>query len=563
MDANPSLTSSAVLRSFLVNSAMMRLGVLTFLLILAVSERLNLSDPNLRFVLCKEELYTTFFVLGFALNIGYLKFNKRFFSSLFFFRFQMLADMGLLTWWVFLTGGVFSGFLLIYILAIFFYGKFLGVKISAAVSVALCISLFLISCVQFYYPHLWGEAHIRGSDLAYNFSLFTLALALITSLVFLGNQEDKRLLYKVVEQEAALSRAETLKFRIFDWIDSGLMALDNAGHITTINTRALDWLPGLGREHVVNVDFSTLFPEFAASWEKRAAHASMRAIVSSPRTGLTFGLKLTALPDNQGWLMLFSDITQIHKLELQLKEMEKLATIGELAAGLAHEMKNPLAGIKTSIQLLLTDDLEPEYATRLSAVIMRDIERLDFLLKDFLVFARPQTATPESVPLRQVVDEVLTPLAMRYPAVHISQYINDECVVFDRHQLHQVVLNICLNAFQALEEQPDPQLTLHSRYSSSGHILCVEDNGPGFAPDLLTRCFTPFVTTKASGTGLGLSIAQRLAAQNNAYLEIGTTAQGGAKVMLHIRAETSTETNTEMRTETKAPENKPMTQDRP
>lgn len=538
MHNNSALTSSAVLKSYLVTSAIIRLGVLAFLLVLAASERLNLSDPEMRFEFYKDELYTGFFVLGFALNVGYLAFKNYFLGSLFFFRFQMLADMGLLTLWVFVTGGTFSGFLIIYILAIFFYGKFLGFKMSAAVSAALCLTLFLISCVQFYSPHLWGAEHIRGSDLAYNFSLFTLALALICALVLFGNQEDKRLLYKVVEQEAALHRAEALKFRIFDWIDAGLVALDSLGRVTTINKRALGWIPGLRRDQVVNTDFGMFFPEFLPCWHARTAAESTRAIISSPRTGLTFGLKLTALPDEQGWLMLFSDITEIRKLESRVQEMEKLATIGELAAGLAHEMKNPLAGIKTSIQLLLSDHLEPAYAQRLSAVILRDIDRLDYLLKDFLVFARPQTAEPEPVALRHAVDEVLTPLALRYPEVQVRTTLGDERVLFDPRQLHQILVNVLLNAFQALEGQEAPCLTISAEESASTQTLRIADNGLGFPPELRSRCFDPFVTTKAVGTGLGLSIAQRLATQNSAFLEIDAAPSGGAQVLLVVQAPT-------------------------
>lgn len=282
MDNNSGLTSSALLKSYLVNSAIIRLGVLAVFLALALSERLNLSDPHLRFAFYKDALYTVFFVLGFACNIGYLSFKNRFLGSLFFFRFQMLADMGLLTWWVFLTGGIFSDFLFIYILAIFFYGRFLGVTISSTVSAALCMSLFLVSCVQFYYPGLWGETHIRGSDLAYTFSLFTLALGLVSSLVFLGSQENKRLLYKVVEQEAALAQAENLKFRIFDWIDAGLMALDNQGRVTTINTRAMDWLPGLHREQIVHADCTTLFQNLSRSGSS-AHQKKVSALLSQVR----------------------------------------------------------------------------------------------------------------------------------------------------------------------------------------------------------------------------------------------------------------------------------------
>jgi hypothetical protein len=143
-----------------------------------------------------------------------------------------------------------------------FYGRIVGFKTILFSSLFVWILLFLISCIQFYYPYYWGQIHIRGSDLAYNYSLLTLALILVSSLVKLSRTAENRLLYRIVEQEEALRKAEDIKYRVFDWIDAGLLVVTHDGKITTINQRALDWLPGHDRNEMIGMGFEAYFPEF-------------------------------------------------------------------------------------------------------------------------------------------------------------------------------------------------------------------------------------------------------------------------------------------------------------
>lgn len=531
MDNNAVSAFSSVLKSYLVKSSMIRLGIMVFLLILAASEWLGLSDPELRFKPWRQILYVVFFLVGFGCNLSYLLWQNVLLRQGFFFHFQLAFDVVLTTTWVFLTGGILSVFLFIYILTIFFYGKFLQFKVIVATVGLLCLILFGISCVQFYWPYLWGEEHIRGSDIAYSYSLFTLAVFLVAALVVVGKREENRLASTVLEQQAALRRAEELRFRIVDWMDSGLMTLDHAGRITTINRRALRWIDEEDRGKVLNQFFGRFFPEFVPCWTNKDGQRALRDTVASPERKIVFGFKLTELPEAHGWLVLFSDITEIRALEKRVQDMEKMATVGELAAGLAHELKNPLAGIKTSLQLLLGGDLEADQARRLSAVIVRDIDRLDFLLKDFLVFARPRSAAPIALDLAGEMEQVLMPLKLRHPGVGLEVRVGTEPLLFDRDHFHQIVLNLCVNAFQALDGRDNAKITISDVTEGGRRRIVIADNGPGIPPEILVRCFDPFVTSKAVGTGLGMSIAQRLATQNEAFIDVDSD-QTGTRVSL-------------------------------
>jgi signal transduction histidine kinase len=212
--------------------------------------------------------------------------------------------------------------------------------------------------------------------------------------------------------------------------------------------------------------------------------------------------------------------------------MEKLATVGELAAGLAHEMKNPLAGIKTSLQLLLSDDLEKEFSDRLSRVILRDIDRLDFLLKDFLIFARPKAPEPSPLNLAKELEHVLMPLRLQYPYVTMGIDVREEPFYFDRNQLHQILINLVVNALQALENANDPKVTITDTIDQNIRTLVIADNGPGLIPEMIDKCFDPFVTSKAVGSGLGLAIARRLAAQNGTFIDLSNGTEGGTRAVL-------------------------------
>ena len=532
MDNSPELTPSDEFKIFYIKFSVIRLGIMVFLLLLSLAEIINISDRGMRLEVNRDLQYILFFVSGFSLSIIYLLATKKIIASFLLFTFQLFADIFLTTWWVILTGGSFSAFVFLYILCLFFYGRIVGFKTILFSSLFVWILLFLISCIQFYYPYYWGQIHIRGSDLAYNYSLLTLALILVSSLVKLSRTAENRLLYRIVEQEEALRKAEDIKYRVFDWIDAGLLVVTHDGKITTINQRALDWLPGHDRNEMIGTDFEAYFPEFLPFWKERDLSCLRRSMVISTHRGLVFGFKMTELPDNQGWMILFSDITEVQRMEKQIKEMEKLASVGELAAGLAHEMKNPLAGIKTSLQLLLSDDLEREFSERLSRVILRDIDRLDFLLKDFLIFARPKAPEPEALDLPKELEHVLMPLRLQYPEVTIRIDVGEEPFYFDRNQLHQILINLVVNALQALENTKDPNVLITDAIDRNTRTLIITDNGPGLVPEMIDKCFDPFVTSKAVGSGLGLAIARRLAAQNGTFIDLSNIPTGGTRAVM-------------------------------
>lgn len=233
----------------------------------------------------------------------------------------------------------------------------------------------------------------------------------------------------------------------------------------------------------------------------------------------------------------------------KLQETERLAVVGELAAGMAHEIKNPMAGIKVSMEVLSQDaPLDPEDKEVLRRVI-QEIDRITDLLRGLLSYARPPE--PETIPLNvnQVLD--ITIKSARYSlrrsdeqggeAGRQNEFVKDFSpdlppIVADPGQLQQIFLNLILNAVEAISAIPERQgvITIQTRLSPGGFVrIAIADNGKGIDSEALQAIFKPFFTTKAKGTGLGLAITKRLVEQQNGSITVENNP-GGAGVTFTV-----------------------------
>jgi two-component system, NtrC family, sensor histidine kinase HydH len=210
-----------------------------------------------------------------------------------------------------------------------------------------------------------------------------------------------------------------------------------------------------------------------------------------------------------------------------LRRAERLKTLGEMAAGMAHEVKNPLAAIRSSAQILSerVDGKEVQFA----GIIVREVDRLNKVVNEFLDYARPAPLRREPVKLGDLLDfclELLAPVIKQAGvAIERTNPAGEGTVNADPNQIRQVFLNLILNAIQAVEKQGRVEVSI----THSGHEarVTVKDNGRGIPPDKLKNVFEPFYTTKPGGTGLGLPIAQRIVAEHGGKLVIESTPGAG------------------------------------
>ncbi len=225
--------------------------------------------------------------------------------------------------------------------------------------------------------------------------------------------------------------------------------------------------------------------------------------------------------------------------------MRRLAALGEVAANLAHEIRNPLAGISGAIQVLAQEIDGGHPHRQILTEILREIGRLDERVNDLLVYSRPSVPAREPIHPAELLETVRRlllddPLAR---GVRITVEAGEEIGPFslDPHQIRQVIVNLVLNALQALKGRGDVRLRAR-RLPARGLEISVEDSGPGIRPEELERVFQPFFTTRTGGTGLGLSISRRLVEAHGGTLEAGRGALGGACFVITLPAPLPPET---------------------
>ncbi len=249
-----------------------------------------------------------------------------------------------------------------------------------------------------------------------------------------------------------------------------------------------------------------------------------------------------------GALITFNDVTSVHRLEEEKRRLDRLAALGEMAANVAHEVRNPLASIKTSVQLLL-DDLakssnEPaifaDEGSRLEAqesvsIVLKEVERLDAIVRDLLLFAKPRQLYRTPCNLLELSDRVLRMMQMQYEEAGIVVHRNYQpvpAVRVDVAQIEQVLFNLYLNAVQAM---PDGGvLSISCQEIADWLELIVSDSGVGISPDQLEHIFQPFFTTKAHGIGLGLPIIRRLVEDHHGYIFVESQLGYGTTITVKL-----------------------------
>ncbi|MDD5171323.1 MAG: ATP-binding protein [Syntrophales bacterium] len=236
---------------------------------------------------------------------------------------------------------------------------------------------------------------------------------------------------------------------------------------------------------------------------------------------LILGGSVSPLRDPQGTIIgniiVFQDLTSINEMKESLERSRRLAFIGEMAAGLAHEIRNPLASISGSIQMLKGDLSHNETNARLMQIILRGKDQLESFLKDFLLIARPAPGVREQLDVRETIRDAMESLQCVddwHEPVNVVMHLGDNplYVEINRTEIRQVIWNVILNALQAMPEGGELRVDAHHYHlkEKEGVEIRIEDTGCGIREKNLKKIFEPFYTTRDKGTGLGLAVVSRI-----------------------------------------------------
>ena len=479
------------------------------------------------------------------------------------------------------SGGISSSFFTLYLLTIasaalsFHLVGTLLMASAAAVSYLVVVHGADGSILSLLTPRFWGT-WTRVPDELF-FTVF-LRICIFYLLAFISGYLAQKLKHK---DEALASTSKALQVArmetgdILKHLHSGLLTIDAHGVVAYFNQAAEDILRLPAREvrgSSIRDAFGKRFPELTDRllWAYHAQRGNVRGeieIETVPGRSVPLGISTSIMgsgDDRRGVIAVFQDISDAKAMEERLRLKDRLAAVGELAAGIAHEIRNPLAAISGSVEVLMSDlDVQDENR-KLLELIITESARLNDIITEFLHYARTRPTVMGRVRLGSVVDEVVRILRHR-PDCHAHLDLQarlvdpDVLIRADEDHLKQILLNLMINAVEGIGDRPgrvyvlsanvaggdlpEPENPL-SRFDQSKLArsresewlrLTVSDDGPGIPRDLRDKVWQPFFSTKSSGTGLGLAIVQRLVENLTGQVELESTPGKGTSVHVFLR----------------------------
>lgn len=465
---------------------------------------------------------------------------------------QIAGDLACITTVVATTGGIDSPFTFLYPVVILAGTMVLGrtgglVSTVAAGTIYAALAWPSMAMVD---PGSWWAQRSGLAPVVLRVLAFVSVFLLGNHLVETATAATRRL----HERESGFRALSAFHENIVESMSSGLVTADLDGRVMSFNPAGYAIL-GLSSAEVLGRPCWDLFewengPEFYARVAQRnVPYRFEREVVRRDGRRVLLGMTLSWLKDSNGDPMgmvgIFQDLTEIKALEDRVRQRERLASVGELAAGLAHEIRNPLAAISGAMEVLQQDlRLEGEPAT-LMDIALRETERLDDLIGQFLLYARPASPQKRYCDLVRLVKETLVLLRAHHdfrPGIQITGQLPDTPIwaEADANQIRQVVWNLLVNALQAM---PDGgQLTVRLRSIASARpaavTLTIGDTGQGVKPEDVHRMFLPFFTTKPGGSGLGLAIVHRIVEEHRGHVDVKSEWTKGTRVTVTLPAGT-------------------------
>ncbi|MGH7551099.1 MAG: two-component system sensor histidine kinase NtrB [Gemmatimonadota bacterium] len=457
-----------------------------------------------------------------------------------FLAVQVLHDLVLATVAVLLTGGLGSEFVLIYILLIAVSGLLLGLR-GAIVTALACVAVYLgIAYLQIApalarspglieLPNLSG----RPTTILWSLSLTSLVFVLVGVVAGIVGRRLRlqRERLTELEQELAASRIDAQD--ILDTIESGILSIDADENIDFVNVTARSQLgiTGLpegedprGDHRALGILYNLLLQTLRREEEVEYSELALTDVDGHART---YSVTTTVLYDprgrKRGAAAIMSDLDQRQRFEDLARQTDRLQAMHELAAGLAHEIQNPLAAIRSAVELMEGDDPAEPQARRLMDLVVREADRLAALVEDFKAFSAMRIRDRKRLDLREVLEDAIEIERMVARADHVRvTFVRHRAPIVvegDHNLLKQVCVNLLSNARHAVEGSRDPQIEIHvglegllPELERAGPFAALEvrDNGVGIGEEAKKRIFDPFFTTRTGGFGMGLAIVHRI-----------------------------------------------------
>jgi two-component system sensor histidine kinase PilS (NtrC family) len=465
---------------------------------------------------------------------------------------QLAGDVLVISAFIYFTGGITSYFSSLYVLAIvaastvqFRRGGVLVAGLSALLYGGVVLAQYMTAEGLLHDPWLLSPTLPPRSVAQYTYMLNTfgfVAVAVLSGSLAEGMRSAGARLEQASTQIAQL---QALNQHVIDSLPSGLATTDRQGRVQTFN-RAAEFITGcpsasvIGRPiaEVLQLSQSTvdaLTADLGGSRGRRMEGQYLRD--GQPMEIGLSAANLETPGGRTGYLFTFQDVTEFKKLERDARMQQRLAAVGEMAAGIAHEIRNPLASMSGSIQILRQDLPLSTEQEQLMDIVLRESERLNTTIGSFLAYARPQRFAIERFDVRRALNDAA--LLLRNSADVQDNHVIDVDVPdaelwyeADEGQIKQIVWNLATNGLRAM---PDGgRLLLQGTYSAEGVVITVRDEGVGIPAAELEGLFQPFHGRFVKGSGLGLAIVHRIVTDYNGEIQVDSQPGHGTTVAVHL-----------------------------
>jgi len=466
---------------------------------------------------------------------------------------QISGDILLVTFFIYLTGGIDSGFSPLYHLTIISASIVLyrrGGYLSASLS-----SILYGGMLDMQYYNTLGlvrSVNFTGMQVLYQVFINILSFYIVALLSGYLSDRLRKTRQELHAKSMDYEDLRTMQDQILKSVRSGILTMDLEGKMTSCNPAA-EYITGYGYEElksrwqdIFGKSIRGLFGHTSDLMERPFRFDG--PIVKKDGGTAILGTSVSLLKDEKnvihGIILSFQDITKLVEMEEKVRRQEQLAVVGSLAAGIAHEIRNPLASLSGSIQVLQGElDLKGD-DKHLMDIVVRETDRLNTIISEFLEYARPQTAQAEEIKLLPVLDETITLLKNSRDFrvdIAIREDVDPQVVIKgDAKRMRQVFWNLLINACQAMPGGGEITVSTRS-VSRSGRDsgwceIVIQDTGDGISQEYLDKIFDPFFTTKTGGTGLGLAIVYRIIEDHGGIIDVESEAGRGTTFRIRLPA---------------------------
>ena len=458
---------------------------------------------------------------------------------------QLFFDLVLASTVIFVTGGKSSPFIFLYVLIII-YSSIALTKLASYVTALVSGLVYVL--IVFYQIRaevpidpgrsIWSSVSEWGEIGLVSTYFHLTGFLLVAILSGYLSERFRTAGRELGESERSLRILQNLHENIIQSLTSGVITLNLDGKIISANRTGLEILGISGEDKILGKDLGQFMT--GLHLEDLVSKKREQMLYTAPDGRMvTLGFSSSDLKDTDdkthGYIIIFQDLTEVKELEDRLRTSEKMALLGQLAAGLAHELRNPLSAISGAVEILSSDVKPTEDNLRLVRMASQEVERLNLLVEDFLILTMPIQKLTTLVDFGRIVNDTVESFAKtirRGNIEIINQVENGIYVQADSYRLKQAVWNLLLNSVDAMPI--GGLIIIKSKTEENNVVIEISDEGKGIDENFISRIFDPFFTTKEVGTGLGLAIVQKVIEGYNGNINVVSSRGKGATFVITL-----------------------------